>query len=125
MSERALPVLFLNLAGEMLYVLDQRLYAQKIASEKGKKSKIHFLIQLIEILGSVYKFLKISITVLEDIITNLFSERFLDEIFKPQEMCSKKAVKTIFERLAHTSIMRLNQNSMDKVGKKTQSFYIT
>lgn len=46
---------------------------------------------------------------------NVFSERFLDEIFRPQDMCSKKAVKTIFERLAHTSIMRLNQNSMDKV----------
>lgn len=38
MSEKALPILFLNLAGEMLYVLDQRLYAQKIPNEKGKKS---------------------------------------------------------------------------------------
>ena len=55
------------------------------------------------------------VKVLEDIVANLFSERFLDEIFKPQELCSRKAIKTIFERLAHTSIMRLNQNSMDKV----------
>ncbi len=28
MSERTLPLLFLNLGGEMLYVLDQRLKAQ-------------------------------------------------------------------------------------------------
>lgn len=41
MSEKALPILFLNLAGEMLYVLDQRLYAQKIPTEKGKKSKYY------------------------------------------------------------------------------------
>ena len=54
---------------------------------------------------------------------NVFSERFLDEIFRPQDMCSKKAVKTIFERLAHTSIMRLNQNSMDKVTFLLRLYY--
>ena len=42
MSEKALPLIFLNLSGEMLYVLDQRLYAQKIQEEKGKKSKSDF-----------------------------------------------------------------------------------
>ena len=41
MSERAFALVFLNLGGEMLYVLDQRLYAQKIEVEKGKKSKCH------------------------------------------------------------------------------------
>ena len=50
-----------------------------------------------------------------DIIVNMFCDGFLDEIFRPQELCSKKALKTIFERLAHTSIMRLNESSMDKV----------
>lgn len=38
MSMKALPIAFLNLGGEMLYVLDQRLYAQKIKNEKGQKS---------------------------------------------------------------------------------------
>ena len=52
---------------------------------------------------------------MQDIVTNMFSEKFLDEIFKPQELCSRKALRTIFERLAHTSIMRLNESSMDKV----------
>ena len=40
MSEKALALIFINLGGEMLYVLDQRLYAQKIQVEKGKKSKL-------------------------------------------------------------------------------------
>ncbi|RMZ95550.1 OSCP1 isoform X2 [Brachionus plicatilis] len=90
MSLRALPIVFLNLGGEMLYVLDQRLYAQKIQNEKGKK-------------------------IMQDIISNMFSERFLDEVFRPQEMCHRSAFRILFERLAHASIMRLNQPSMDKL----------
>jgi hypothetical protein len=38
MSEKALALIFINLGGEMLYVLDQRLFAQKINTEKGNKS---------------------------------------------------------------------------------------
>ena len=52
---------------------------------------------------------------MQDIVSNMFSERFLEEIFRPQEICSRKALRTIFERLAHTSIMRLNESSMDKL----------
>ncbi len=52
---------------------------------------------------------------MSDIVSNMFSERFLEEIFRPQEPCSRKALRTIFERLAHTSIMRLNESSMDKL----------
>lgn len=90
MSEKTLALIFINLGGEMLYVLDQRLYAQKINTEKGNK-------------------------IMQDIVSNMFSERFLEEIFRPQETCSRKALRTIFERLAHTSIMRLNESSMDKL----------
>ena len=52
---------------------------------------------------------------MQDILSNMLSERFLDEIFRPQETCSKKALRIIFERICHTSIMRLNESSMDKV----------
>jgi hypothetical protein len=52
---------------------------------------------------------------MQDIVSNMFSERFLEEIFRAQEICSRKALRTIFERLAHTSIMRLNESSMDKL----------
>ena len=39
----------------------------------------------------------------------------MNELFKPQELYSKKALRTVYDRLAHASIMRLNQASMDKV----------
>lgn len=55
---------------------------------------------------------------MNDIITTMFNKKFLEELFKPQELYSKKALRTVFDRLAHASIMRLNQASMDKV--KTQ-----
>lgn len=55
------------------------------------------------------------VTVMNDIITTMFNKKFLEELFKPQELYSKKALRTVFDRLAHASIMRLNQASMDKV----------
>uniref|UniRef100_A0A8C7XMB7 Organic solute carrier partner 1 n=1 Tax=Oryzias sinensis TaxID=183150 RepID=A0A8C7XMB7_9TELE len=90
MSSRTLPLLFINLGGEMLYILDQRLRAQNIPADKAKK-------------------------VMNDIITTMFNKKFLEELFKPQELYSKKALRTVFDRLAHASIMRLNQASMDKL----------
>ena len=53
--------------------------------------------------------------VINDIVGAMFNTRFLEEIFRPQELYPKKAVKHIFEKVAHTSIMRLNDASMDKV----------
>uniref|UniRef100_F7EN43 Organic solute carrier partner 1 n=1 Tax=Callithrix jacchus TaxID=9483 RepID=F7EN43_CALJA len=90
MSMRTLPLLFLNLGGEMLYILDQRLRAQHIPGDKARK-------------------------VLNDIISTMFNRKFMEELFKPQELYSKKALRTIYERLAHASIMKLNQASMDKL----------
>ncbi|XP_054938908.1 protein OSCP1 isoform X2 [Physeter macrocephalus] len=89
MSVRTLPLLFLNLGGEMLYILDQRLRAQNIPGDKARK-------------------------VLNDIISTMFNRKFMEELFKPQELYSKKALRTVYDRLAHASIMRLNQASMDK-----------
>jgi len=45
----------------------------------------------------------------------MFNSKFVEELFRPQELYPKKAVKHIFEKLAHSSIMRLNEASMDKV----------
>ncbi|CAB3980570.1 Hypothetical predicted protein [Paramuricea clavata] len=90
MSTRTLPILFLNLGGEMLYILDQRLRAQSIPQVKAQK-------------------------VLHDIIGSMFNKRFMEELFKPQDAYSKKAMRTVFDRLAHASIMRLNSASMDKL----------
>lgn len=52
---------------------------------------------------------------MNDIITTMFNKKFMEELFKPQELYSKKALRTVYDRLAHASIMRLNQASMDKV----------
>jgi len=90
MSLKTLPVLFLNLGGEMMYILDQRLLAQNIPEEKARK-------------------------VMHDILSTMLNKRFMEELFKPQDAYSKKAMRTVFDRLAHASIMRLNSASMDKL----------
>lgn len=48
----------------------------------------------------------------------MFNRKFMEELFKPQELYSKKALRTVYDRLAHASIMRLNQASMDKVSRQ-------
>ena len=40
MSLCSLPILFFNLGGEMLYILDQRLRAQKVSKAKSEKGKL-------------------------------------------------------------------------------------
>ena len=42
MSLKTLPLLFINLGGEMVYILDQRLRAQNIPDEKAKKGVVLF-----------------------------------------------------------------------------------
>jgi hypothetical protein len=53
--------------------------------------------------------------VINEIVSAMFHGKFVEEICRPQELYPKKAVKHIFEKLAHSSIMRLNEASMDKV----------
>ncbi|XP_073979680.1 organic solute carrier partner 1 [Rhodnius prolixus] len=90
MTHYTLPFLFINLGGEMVYILDQRLRAQNIAIEKARK-------------------------VLDDIIRIMFNPKFVEELFKPQEIYNKSALKALFHDLAHASIMRLNETSMNKL----------
>ena len=45
----ASPILIINLAGEMMYILDQRLKAQSI----GKQPKIHLIINYIYLKESI------------------------------------------------------------------------
>eukprot|EP00002_Diphylleia_rotans_P010700 TRINITY_DN2123_c0_g1_i1.p2 TRINITY_DN2123_c0_g1~~TRINITY_DN2123_c0_g1_i1.p2 ORF type:complete len:357 (-),score=84.53 TRINITY_DN2123_c0_g1_i1:1646-2716(-) len=90
MSLYALPVAIFNLGGEMLYILQHRLLAQNIPMEKGYK-------------------------VMQDIVKSMFTTRFVEEVFKPQDMYPHSSVRTIFDRLAHSSIMRLSESSMEKL----------
>ena len=85
-----MPILIVNMGGEMVYILEQRLEAQKIPDSKGQK-------------------------VLQDVVRTMYYPRFIEELFKPQEMYSTQSTRQIFDRLAHSSIMRLNESSMDKL----------
>ncbi|CAD7937078.1 unnamed protein product [Amoebophrya sp. A25] len=87
---QVMPLLILCMGGEMIYILEQRLEAQKIAMSKGRK-------------------------VLYDVIKSMFFPRFLQELFKPQGIFTMASCRQIFDRLAHSSIMRLNESSMDKL----------
>lgn len=45
----------------------------------------------------------------------MYSPKFIAELFKPQQVYTNRSTRQIFDRLAHSSIMRLNENSMDKL----------
>lgn len=85
-----LPFAILNLGGEMLYILDQRLRAQEIGHDRSSK-------------------------VLQDVVKTMLSKKFVEELFRAQEMYSMQSTRQIFEKLAHSSIMKLNATSMNKL----------
>ena len=85
-----MPFVVLNMGAEMVYILNQRLQAQNVIDTKSHK-------------------------VLLDVTRAMFSEMFIEELFKPQELYTFNSTKFIFEKLAHSSIMRLNKSSMDKL----------
>lgn len=90
MSNKAAPILFLNLSGEMLYVLDQRLRTQNIQMSKGSR-------------------------VMSDITLNIFNASLLGEVFKLQPIYGKKDLGSIFKRLVNSSIMKVDPASMEKL----------
>lgn len=85
-----MPMIIFNMGAEMMFVLNQRLVAQKIEEKKQRK-------------------------VLRDVISTAFNETFVAEVLKPQEIYSDVQVLKVFHRLAHSSIMKLNEKSMGKL----------
>jgi hypothetical protein len=45
----------------------------------------------------------------------MLNEKFLIQLFKPQAVYNRTALRKLFEDLAHASIMRLDATSMDKL----------
>lgn len=90
MSLRTMPMIVLNMGSEMLYILNQRLHAQKIAGAKRQR-------------------------VLCDVTKTMFAEDFVSALFNDQDIYAAPDVRKIFDRLAHSSIMRLNAKSMSKL----------
>ena len=83
-------MLIINMGGEMVYILAQRLQAQNVPLDKSKR-------------------------VLQDVIRTMYNPAFIAELFRPQDVYSMQSTRQIFDRLAHSSIMRLNESSMDKL----------
>ncbi|CAG2161210.1 unnamed protein product [Oppiella nova] len=90
MSREAFPVLYFNLGGEMIYIVEQRLTAQSIDTSKADK-------------------------VIIDIFNAMFNPGLISEVFKKQQLLSVYAMRQMFEKLAHSSIMKLNDQSMNKL----------
>ena len=86
----AMPLVIVNMGGEMVYILAQRLQAQNVPLDKSKR-------------------------VLQDVIRTMYNKMFIEELFRPQDVYSMHSTRQIFDRLAHSSIMRLNESSMDKL----------
>jgi hypothetical protein len=89
MSLLGMPWAMLNLGCEMVYILHQRLNAQGIPAEKSAK-------------------------VLQDIIKTMLEPGFLaDKLFVAQDMYSLASTRKVFDKIAHSSIMKLSQNRWD------------
>ena len=80
-----MPIIILNMGGEMLYILYQRLTAQNVDPNKSRQ-------------------------VIAEVVKAMFDHGFMEELFRPQAVHSMIAAKGIFEKLAHSSLMRLNRS---------------
>lgn len=90
MSINTTPIFYLNLGGEMLYILRQRLKAQRIDVEK-------------------------SIQVLDDVTLALLDPKTLSLIFEKTPLMDTSSIRSILERVVLCSIMKLDGNSMNKL----------
>ncbi|XP_011631586.2 protein OSCP1 isoform X2 [Pogonomyrmex barbatus] len=90
MSLHSTPILYLNMGGEMLYVLRQRLKAQKIDIDK-------------------------TIQVLNDVTAALLNPKILSSIFEVSPMMGMPQLRATLESVALSSIMKLDKSSMDKL----------
>lgn len=89
-SLSAMPFLVMNLGAEMIFILEQRLQAQNVTKEKSTR-------------------------VMQDVLTAMFAPHFLDELMRPQPLYTSAGIREIFDNLAQASIMRLSENSMEKL----------
>lgn len=84
------PLIMLNMSAEMMFILDQRLWAQNITPEKASK-------------------------VASDLISYAFSKAILDHAMEQKPIHSLEEIKKIYEKIVDCSIMHLNESSFSKV----------
>lgn len=102
MALLAMPIVYMNLGGEMLYVLEERLIAQAIPTSRSYT-------------GAILFFFRSLCTVLDQVVSAMFNEEFLNGILQPQQLYSQSSLRAIFDKVSQCSVMRLNAASMDKV----------
>ncbi|XP_017887176.1 protein OSCP1 [Ceratina calcarata] len=90
MSLYAAPILYLNLGGEMLYVLRQRLKAQRICTDKTTQ-------------------------VLDDVSAALLNPKILSSVFGGKPLPGIPVLRSTLECVVLSSIMKLDKNSMNKL----------
>ncbi|XP_058791717.1 protein OSCP1 [Phymastichus coffea] len=89
-ADYATPILYINMGGEMLYVLQQRLQTQKISPDK-------------------------TIQVLNEVIFALLNPKQLELIWVKGPLMGLGQLRPILERVVLSSIMKLDANSMAKL----------
>ena len=57
---------------------------------------------------------------LQDVIRTMYNPKFIAELFRGQDVYNMQSTRQIFDKLAHSSIMRLNESSMDKARPPAQ-----
>ncbi|KIH55778.1 hypothetical protein ANCDUO_14059 [Ancylostoma duodenale] len=125
------------MAGEMIYILEQRIKDRfafcgedKMPPERHEdslsvlqRSKPNYRSHPFQNQKNISE--EKGDLVLHDIISQTLKQKYLHEIFKincnsqppfrPQNMFSRRHMRAMFERLAHSSIMRLSESSMEKL----------
>eukprot|EP00035_Acanthoeca_spectabilis_P031933 m.16381 g.16381 ORF g.16381 m.16381 type:complete len:455 (-) comp5042_c0_seq1:103-1467(-) len=90
MSERCMPLIVLNLGAEMIYVLHQRLTAQRVAPPDVGR-------------------------IIRTMVDTLTHPEFLGQLSKPQEVYGWAPTIAVFERLCMASSISLNEESFSKL----------
>ncbi|CAD8200546.1 unnamed protein product [Paramecium pentaurelia] len=83
-------LILLNLFGDVLYIIEQRLRAQGIDKEKG-------------------------LTVLNDLAIKIYTYPNLQKIFTPAKTLSNNEIFQQVDQVVHCSIMKLNEDSLSKL----------
>lgn len=90
MWQRSSILVIINMGVEMLYILNQRLEAQKIDEKKA-------------------------VIVLRDISEQIFNDKMMQQILCSETRPTPQFALQLFHRIVHCSIMKLNETSMQKL----------
>ena len=88
----SMPIIVTSLGAEMVYILHQRLDAQGVVRDRASG-------------------------VLDDLVRCLFDSSFQDTIFERQSTYSMESTKSLFKRIAHSSVLRLNSERYDGLSR--------